>query len=639
MKTRFFQTCLGVFQGGGCRAAAFAGAYAEARRWGVTFSEVAGTSAGSIVAALVAARATPEQILDLVTKLDYKKFLHKREASLAFRPRIVGTFLRVVPLRALHVWMDKGMYSSVEIERWVEDALRDLLKQRSPVLFSDLPLPLHVVASDIRRRQVKVWSAEETPDDSVARAVRASCSIPLFFQPVGDHVDGGLLSNLPTFVFGLNRASNVPLASKVLAFSLEDSERQQSAVGTSDFFNQLAETLVDGSRELQLRVKPGTGLVRIRTEGVRSTDFQTMTTEHTAALVESGRAATEAFFREEPYHVRSEVNEDSLLRRDEVWTIAMENIHRPVTRIVICSQKLDWAFSIFPALAYWRSQGCSVAAIVPRNGADQERGGRQKRVLRNLGVELIELEGGPQFSALLFLEREIEDSRAVVVSDDFDGEYGVRYRGSVHASAIRALLLQISQVMGERIPEEARVPHLEAMRDDELVSMMRSVTHYASAAVKVEIRSVDLSDVWCLARTVPEFKFRQTECLEQLYAAAELELFHPARLVMLDGRGSPVLPPVLENSGGRLCTILGASRLTYCRDRGIARVKALVVEGVTQPLPAKNPVRLERVRIVARGMSREQRYDDFLPELFRPIERSVRRDANRDAGYFGSSGA
>ena len=56
-RTRFYSDCIGVFQGGGCRAAAFAGAYDAAFKLGVRFSEVAGTSAGAIVAALLAAGA------------------------------------------------------------------------------------------------------------------------------------------------------------------------------------------------------------------------------------------------------------------------------------------------------------------------------------------------------------------------------------------------------------------------------------------------------------------------------------------------------------------------------------------------------------------------------------------------------
>ena len=71
-KTVFFRNCLGVFQGGGCRAAAFAGAYEEAVKRGVSFSEVAGASAGSVIAALIGAGASPTFISE--------KLLHFRKA-------------------------------------------------------------------------------------------------------------------------------------------------------------------------------------------------------------------------------------------------------------------------------------------------------------------------------------------------------------------------------------------------------------------------------------------------------------------------------------------------------------------------------------------------------------------------------
>ena len=59
-KTVFFTACRGVFAGGGCRAAAHVGAFEAAVEAGINFSEVAGTSAGSIIAAFVGAGASPE---------------------------------------------------------------------------------------------------------------------------------------------------------------------------------------------------------------------------------------------------------------------------------------------------------------------------------------------------------------------------------------------------------------------------------------------------------------------------------------------------------------------------------------------------------------------------------------------------
>ncbi len=47
--------CGAVFQGGGVRGIAFVGAVSALQKWGYEFENLAGTSAGAIVAALLAA--------------------------------------------------------------------------------------------------------------------------------------------------------------------------------------------------------------------------------------------------------------------------------------------------------------------------------------------------------------------------------------------------------------------------------------------------------------------------------------------------------------------------------------------------------------------------------------------------------
>lgn len=53
---------IGIFKGGGAKGSLYVGALQAARERGLTFAQVAGTSAGAITAAFVAAGATPEQL-------------------------------------------------------------------------------------------------------------------------------------------------------------------------------------------------------------------------------------------------------------------------------------------------------------------------------------------------------------------------------------------------------------------------------------------------------------------------------------------------------------------------------------------------------------------------------------------------
>ena len=59
----------GAFQGGGAKGIAYAGALKALEERGYGFKAVAGTSAGSIVAALVAARFTSSEVADLIPEL------------------------------------------------------------------------------------------------------------------------------------------------------------------------------------------------------------------------------------------------------------------------------------------------------------------------------------------------------------------------------------------------------------------------------------------------------------------------------------------------------------------------------------------------------------------------------------------
>lgn len=71
---KYFTNCIAVFQGGGCKAIAYIGAYEKAYQEGVFFSELAGTSAGAVIAALIAAGASPEYMKKIVKELNFNVF-------------------------------------------------------------------------------------------------------------------------------------------------------------------------------------------------------------------------------------------------------------------------------------------------------------------------------------------------------------------------------------------------------------------------------------------------------------------------------------------------------------------------------------------------------------------------------------
>jgi NTE family protein len=205
------------------------GAVCTLARRGYWFDRVAGTSAGAVVGALVAACQARGIGLDrlerLVRTIDYPRF---RDQSILPRLGFPGKVMQLV--------LNEGLYEGDYLTRWLADQLGALdvvtfADLRRPDVPDDAPMRdryrLVVVASDISRRQVisLPWDFSRyglDPDRQlVAHAVRASASIPFYFEPVimrgvgsqgvSTLVDGGLLWNFPLDIFDPDGTADSPV--------------------------------------------------------------------------------------------------------------------------------------------------------------------------------------------------------------------------------------------------------------------------------------------------------------------------------------------------------------------------------------------------------------------------------------------
>ncbi|KXG43266.1 patatin-like phospholipase family protein [Tepidibacillus decaturensis] len=73
-----------VIEGGGIKAIGLVGAIFEAEKRGYQWNRLAGTSAGSMIAAMLAAGYTASELKDELMNLDYKKFIQKKESKSPF---------------------------------------------------------------------------------------------------------------------------------------------------------------------------------------------------------------------------------------------------------------------------------------------------------------------------------------------------------------------------------------------------------------------------------------------------------------------------------------------------------------------------------------------------------------------------
>ena len=197
----------GVFEGGGVRGIALAGAAAATLDRGYHFHRAVGTSAGALVAALVVAGYNAKELEEEVAGLNWRRLLHP-------------TPMASLPLLGKHLALmtHRGINSTDRIEAvWSQ-----LLLRKGVRTFGDLPEgSLQVVATDLTHGSGVAFphclpGYGLNPDTFlVARAAVMSAAVPFVFAPVplrdrltGEKVlfsDGAMAANYPIGVVAKDR--------------------------------------------------------------------------------------------------------------------------------------------------------------------------------------------------------------------------------------------------------------------------------------------------------------------------------------------------------------------------------------------------------------------------------------------------
>jgi NTE family protein len=248
----------GAFEGGGTLIPAFCGALNYMENHNKWFKRVAGTSAGAITAALIAAgyrahtRKRGLETLEEITKSTEFDRLMLTEAEftddelknsllcqltlstlgilgkVAAGDLVAGAMRKLMkasvpgvdihPSNLLNLIERGGLYDGVSFTNWLNARILAGLNSvpgTTPVsarptfreLYQRTKIGLTVLATDVggTSQRLLAFNARLHPNVPVADAVRMSMSIPFVFSPVSFKgclaVDGGVIANFPAFVF------------------------------------------------------------------------------------------------------------------------------------------------------------------------------------------------------------------------------------------------------------------------------------------------------------------------------------------------------------------------------------------------------------------------------------------------------
>ena len=310
-----------VLEGGGVKGIGLVGAVLTLSEKGYVFPRVAGTSAGAIVASLIAAHQVAGKPLSnletIMTSVDYNKF--QDEGPLE---RHTGTPGEISEL-LLHMGIAKGDY----LVEWLGNVLADLgVHTFADLAITDADDPgtglpadqrfrLVVHTSDISRGALVrlPWDYPHYGQNPAAMrvvdAVRASMSIPFFFRPVSfstptgkvTWVDGGMLSNFPITVF--DRTDDAPQRWPTwgIKLSARPAALQVDRPAGSDYELAMSclRTLLAGWDRYHLDDENVTArTVFVDSGSMSATDFG-ITKAEQSQLFESGRSAATSFLADQ----------------------------------------------------------------------------------------------------------------------------------------------------------------------------------------------------------------------------------------------------------------------------------------------------------------------------------------------------
>ena len=196
-----------VLSGGGAKGAAHIGVLKYIEEAGIPIDYIAGTSMGSIVGGMYALGYSSDEILDIISSVDWDRLISnqvdRRKISYT-RKGEKNTQVITIPFSMNTKTEDlqsKSFRNSLPDGLVTGDNLINLFNSLSvgysDVLpFDELPIPFVCIATNMISGEADVLDRGE-----FTKSLRASMAIPILFDPIAMdetlYVDGGLTSNFP----------------------------------------------------------------------------------------------------------------------------------------------------------------------------------------------------------------------------------------------------------------------------------------------------------------------------------------------------------------------------------------------------------------------------------------------------------
>lgn len=243
-----------VLSGGGAKGAAHIGVLKYLEEAGIPIDYIAGTSMGSIVGGMYALGYSPDEILDIISNVDWNELisnqLDRRQMSY-HRKNVKGTHLLTVPfsLKGKNEDLQSISFKNSLPKGFVSgDNIMNLFNSLAvgysdPLSFNDLPVPFLCIVTNMLTGEAEIADKGE-----FTKALRASMAIPILFDPIkmndALYADGGLTINFPVdqcramgadYIIGVSMSPGLEQDPEKLSSVLSQVKQLKNIITDKDF--------------------------------------------------------------------------------------------------------------------------------------------------------------------------------------------------------------------------------------------------------------------------------------------------------------------------------------------------------------------------------------------------------------------
>ena len=279
-----------VFEGGGVKGIAYIGVINALRRHSL-YSKIdgwAGASAGSIMAMLGAMRVSYSDLYEIIWNTNFKTL---QDDSIGYIRDIIRLFRKF------------GFYKGDKLYNWLGFLCHKYCKNMDisfNQIYNKYDSDLRIVATDINTCKPVYFNKNTHPDLPIRDAIRASCSIPLYYTAKkiekDIYVDGGLISNFPIYVFDYKEDDQLVSNPHTVGCKLITSKsliRIDGKMNCKKFAKSLAQIIMDQVGNMHIKTNDWKRSIKIPTGVIGATDFN-LTKDQKKSLIDAGfNAATQ----------------------------------------------------------------------------------------------------------------------------------------------------------------------------------------------------------------------------------------------------------------------------------------------------------------------------------------------------------